>query len=372
MNWTAKGRSSVSSGPALLAGGPELAEWVIAGRTAPQAPRLWRFRLRWAAYWYKKLQTQQRRRMPASRPTRAPLLVLGLWRSGTTLLHERLADLPGMQSPQTWQCFNPSTFMLTSAPRGHRQRLRRPMDEGEVGPQTPQEDEFALLLQGAPSLYRAFIDPRRLDDLARQHFDVSQERVHSALERPWPADWLHFLAGVEAQGEGRRLVLKSPNHCFRLAELNELFQDSPQVWIGRPLAAVWWSNLRMWQAMFEQYALWPCPPGALERFLGRCIQAYAKALDQALQRREASRTAWVDFDDLASQPLGLLKVLAQFAGVAAADAPSEMLQALLKRHVARSPITPNLPLPEWLHPLQGQVEELHARARRLWGWRSMH
>jgi hypothetical protein len=54
------------------------------------------------------------------------------------------------------------------------------MDEGYIGTYSPQEDEFAALLLGEPSLYRAFIDPRRIDELTEM-LEVAQPHVSLAM-----------------------------------------------------------------------------------------------------------------------------------------------------------------------------------------------
>jgi len=352
--------------PALLAGAPGLCDWVLDGGRAERAPSAWRWRLRWHARWSRVLQAQQRQRGGAARPQQTPLFVLGLWRSGTTLLHERLSALPGLQSPLTWQCFNPASFLLTGAPTGPARAVQRPMDDGEVRPDSAQEDEFALLLQGAPSLYRGFIDPRRLGELATTMF-APMAPGRPPIGDAWADDWLRFLAGVERQGGGHRVVLKSPNHTLRWPALANLFPQAPRIWIGCPLEQVWHSNLRMWRAMFDTYALWTCPPGVLEAFLQRCIAQYLAALEQALAET-GPPPLWVDFEDLFAQPLPLLRALADFAAVDAEVCPEWVLADVVQRLPARPPRTAAAALPPATLPLAQAVDRLHAQARQRWHW----
>ena len=347
----------MSQVPALLPGSPALCEWTLAGGSAQCAPKLWRWRLRWHAHWHSRLQAQQQRRFGTARPRQTPIFILGLWRSGTTLLHERLAALPGLQSPQTWQCFNPSTFVLTGAPSRIARTARRPMDEGLVRSDSAQEDEFALLLQGAPSLYRGFIDPRRFDQLAEEMLGHSTGAAPDGSSPAWTNAWLHFLAGVEAQGGDRQLVLKSPNHSLRWTYIERLFPHAKRIWIARPLEQVWHSNLRMWRSMIETYGLWPCPDGALEAFLARCLSAYAQALSQALAETEAN-ICWVDFEDLFTQPTALLRALSDFTGQQLNADADALLAGIVQRFPAQAPNTRELPLPPALQSHQQALLEI--------------
>lgn len=350
----------------LLRGGRALADWLQAGGAGTaRAPLAWRCRLRWHAHWFDRLQAQQSALPVSSRAAELPppLLAMGMWRSGTTLLHERLTALPGHGAPRTWQCFNPSTFRLTGPPSPDATvQVVRPMDGGRITPLSPQEDEFAMLLLGEPSLYRGFADPRRLPELA----DAMLTGDGSG-GAPLTA-WQGFVEAVAlALPPGSRLVLKSPNHTLRLPWLDEHWPASPQVWIGRPLAAVWVSNLAMWQAMIKQYALWPCPAGVLEAFLQRCFTRYADLLAAALARAGGPLRVWVDYADLAAAPSESLQATARALGQALDRTAAEAIAAA---HPALTDRGAPPPLPATLQPLAQRIDALHAAACVRWGWRT--
>ena len=234
--------------------------------------RSWLYR--WHAFWFERNLALQSSLHGAVPIPEAPLFVMGMWRSGTTLLHTLLSQCPGLITPSTWQCMNPSTFRLQGPPaRGGT--VERPMDRVAVEAQSPQEDEFALLALGAPSLYRAFFDPRRLGELSQW---LNPDFWTTARAAEWQDDWYTFLGGVVAGREGR-LLLKSPPHTFRVKLLTQLFPRAAYVWIVRDPRDVFLSNRKMWTAMFEQYALWDWEPTQLDAFLlasmhyaGECIQ----------------------------------------------------------------------------------------------------
>src|SRR5262249_35452631 len=144
-------------------------------------------------------------------PLHPPVFILGVWRSGTTFLHELLAANESLLAPNTWQCMNSSMHLMNTPPTGGDVAVR-PMDGFLVTNESPQEDEFAMLAQGIPSVYLAFFDPRRLTELT--HWLDPQAWTDLAEEAWWPR-WRTFLASVQG-GRDVRLLLKSPNHTFRL------------------------------------------------------------------------------------------------------------------------------------------------------------
>jgi omega-hydroxy-beta-dihydromenaquinone-9 sulfotransferase len=208
----------------------------------------------------------------------APVLVLGPWRSGTTVMHELLAAATGLTTPRTWQCMNATTF--TTLPLGQRAKASaaRPMDGLAVDAQSPQEDEFALLTLGVESAYRAFWMPHRLDQL---HHTLAA--AHWLSDDTWLGPWERFLEGVlhSAPQPRQPLLLKSPNHSFRLAAIQRRWPGTRVVWMLRDGAGVAHSNLKMWRAMFGLHGLTPPVPGALEVFIAQALRACAQALDSA-------------------------------------------------------------------------------------------
>src|SRR5215831_19395539 len=94
-----------------------------------------------------------------------PLFVLGIWRSGTTHLHNLLAQDDRFAYPTTYQTSFPHTFLttekLSAKLLGFSLPDRRPMDNVKFGFAEPQEDEFALCCITGRALPMAWAFPRR-------------------------------------------------------------------------------------------------------------------------------------------------------------------------------------------------------------------
>jgi len=324
--------------PRPLYGGRPLADWTRAGGRPERRVAAHALRLAWHAYWFEQNWRTASRRLDALPPPDDPVFVLGFWRSGTTVLHELIAAATDWLTPRTWQCFHPSTCFLSGPPR-QQAAAERPMDAGRIETFGPQEDELALLLLGEPSAYRGFIDPRRLDECA----ELATTAVAAAPAATAPATtlprWQAFLRGIAAASPGSRLLLKSPGHTFRLPLLQSLFPRARFVWIGRESGEVLASNLRMWRAMMDTYALWDPPGGALERFLSRMFHACGGALERCLAEMPPQRLLWVDFAALTAQPRQTLADVLRFLQL---DGPREpaQLERRLTRALMRVPVHP--------------------------------
>jgi omega-hydroxy-beta-dihydromenaquinone-9 sulfotransferase len=187
---------------------------------------------------------------------RNAVVVLGYWRSGTTLLHELLCLDTRYTYPTTHACMNPHHFLFTevSALARGGASMQRPMDEMEVRSSSPQEDEFAFLSLGARSPYEALLMPAILPEALKL---TNPKDLSTEEEARWREVFLSFLAGVSVRGNGRPMILKSPTHGFRVSTLRELLPDARYVLISRDPFTNFESVVRMWRKMFETYAIGP-------------------------------------------------------------------------------------------------------------------
>jgi len=288
--------------PQPLFGARALADWVFAGGSPQRRIAGYRWRANWQAWWFEHHWRREELRLARLPLPADPLFITGLWRSGTTALHELVRAASGWPTPLTWQCFHPSTCFLTGPPRADA-RASRPMDAGRIATLGAQEDEFALLLLGEPSVYRGLIDPRRLRECGQQLW----QQAEGELER-----WQHFVRGIAASSPTARVLLKSPNHSFRLPLLSRLFPRAQFIWIGRHLGEVLASNVRMWQAMCGHYALWDSPAGQLQDFLHDMLRACVEALEWCLARLSREQLLWLDFEALRADPRTALRAVACF------------------------------------------------------------
>lgn len=242
---------------------------------------------------------------------RDAVVVLGYWRSGTTLLHELMCLDPRYTFPTTHACMNPHHFLFTEASilaRGGAS-AQRPMDEMVVQSGSPQEDEFALLSLGARSPYEALLIPSVLSEALKltDPSDLSPEE-----EQRWRQIFVKFLAGVSVRGNGKPVILKSPTHGFRVTTLRELLPDARFVLILRDPLTNFESVVRMWRKMFETYAIAPIPA---DDYIRESVLADRMRFETKLQSATAgladNRYAAITYEALVANPVSVIEQLYQ-------------------------------------------------------------
>jgi len=241
-------------------------------------------------------------------PIRRPLFVVGLPRTGTTLLYNLLAQDPHCRPLLTWEAFGPSLSAAderkTPDPRIRRAKMivkavkyaapqlevAHPMDP--LGP----EECLALLactfvtifLADAPS-YREWL------------MGLSREEIVTAYQ--------HFKRQLQAllwRRGGDHWVLKSPAHLFALDALVDVFPDGCIVQTHRDPLEVVPSGCSL-TAIFQglNYAE-VIPAEVADYYLTTLLQG----LDRAMKAREtmsSSRVFDMHFQDLMQDPIGCVR-----------------------------------------------------------------
>ncbi|MBW1750814.1 MAG: sulfotransferase, partial [Deltaproteobacteria bacterium] len=233
----------------------------------------------------------------------APVFIIGHWRSGTTLLHELLTMDSQFAYANTYQCFNPNTFLL---PAPILRKLvgwwlpeARPMDSMPMGISKPQEDEFALCILGAPSPYRGIMFPRLLKEYGR-YLRVSN--LPEDQQSRWKALYIYFLKKMTLRS-GRRLVLKSPTHSFRVAMLSRMFPGARFIYIKRDPYAVYKSSRHMWMTLLKHQGLQTFDPGIVDEYVKDTYIALCDAVEKDRTEVPANKFFEISYEKLIAKPV---------------------------------------------------------------------
>lgn len=237
-----------------------------------------------------------------------PLFILGHWRSGTTHLHNLIAqDTRQFAFANTYQVVNPHTFLTTEQKISRRFAWilpdKRPMDNVALSFQSPQEDEFAPCLMSLKSVYLGISFPRNEKFYSR--YLTFQDASASEWDE-WNHSFLWFLKKLTFK-YNRPLVLKSPPHTARIRLLLQTFPRARFVHIHRHPYSVFQSCRHYWNtATWHTYLQRP----ELENIHERILHRYKLLYDAYFEARNLiprNRLHEIRFEDLERDPIGELQ-----------------------------------------------------------------
>ena len=248
----------------------------------------------------------------ATAPVAAELFIIGLPRTGTTLLHGLLAQDPASRTPQTWEVMFPAGDGSAT-----EQQLRARCDArlrwaNRLAPQFKKIHPIAAAL------------PQECIAITAQVFQSIQ--FHTTHNVPDYQDWLEkqdqqlayrfhrrLLQHLQDGQEQSRWVLKAPGHLFALPALLNEYPDTRIVQTHRdPLRVVasMASHATVLRAAFSNRV----EPHAVaadwaERW-GRALETFLKARDEV----EPSRFLDVRYEDIEQQPMAVIEKIYAFCG----------------------------------------------------------
>ena len=229
-----------------------------------------------------------------------PVFVLGLPRSGTTLLQRLLALNPELAYASRLDCFNPHTFLVlrrlgAAWLAGHFPQRSRGIDNVRISWLTPDEDEFALAGLTVDGPWLGAVFPRRVPYYQQR----SPANPGWDGGPPWQAALATFTRKLVSLHD-RPLVLKSPLHTMRIPDILGVFPQARFVTIVRDPR----DQMRSVNSVARQAYAWPALQ--TERQSEDQYHAFNRfMLERYFQTRQQiapSRLLEITYEDLVAAP----------------------------------------------------------------------
>lgn len=196
-------------------------------------------------------------RRPQEGCGKAPVFIVGYWRSGTTHLHNLMACSPGFGIISPLASGLPGE-LLTLA-RWFRPLLERSLpdtrgvDQVAVTPNSPQEDEIPIASMHPFSVFHALYFPRHFRERFNQ--GVFFDDVSPAEVALWERRVRYFMAKV-VRHQGRETILvKNPVYTARIRQLLAIWPDAKFVHIYRNPYDVFASSVHYFTKMIGELAM---------------------------------------------------------------------------------------------------------------------
>lgn len=244
-----------------------------------------------------------------SAPVRPPVFIIGHWRSGTTHLYNVMSKAQGLAFVSPFATALPYDFLtLTrlfgpllekSLPRG------RYIDQVRVGPESPQEDEFAIANMTALSFLHGLYFPQRFEERFRK--GLFFDGAASGEVARWKRAITKFYGKLQRERPGATLLVKNPVYTARIALLREIFPGAKFIHIHRSPYKVFFSMRNFYDQLFEALSLQQPRVAGLDAHI---FATYQRMMNRCLRDSEAlpkNRYLELPFAELQEKPLAALE-----------------------------------------------------------------
>lgn len=264
-------------------------------------------------------------------PVFRPIFITGMPRSGSTFLHELLAQAPTLRAPRVWEVMSPVS--AGQPDRGWTDRrvwsaaiclwwFRRFAPKADaVYPMRARTPQECVAIHSYTLLSEEFV--------ATCHAPTYEKFLRSTDLRPAYAWEKRFLQHLQTGHSGTQWLLKSPDHTFGLEALFSIFPDALVVQTHRdPLDALR-SLIQLSEVLKGLYGR---PPDR-DELARHEAQNLAESLSRIMQYRDKhpelrNRFIDVNYSELVAAPLTVVRRIFHRFEIPLSDATDARMQLL--------------------------------------------
>jgi hypothetical protein len=236
-----------------------------------------------------------------------PVFIIGHWRSGTTFLHQLIFLDNQFTAPTMVQTILPEHLLFSTKYYVPFLNMimpgKRPMDEVELKPFVPMEDEFALVRMGCVSPFLRLLFPsakaKFLHDF-REFIPEGKELVK------WKRNLLLFIRKITFLTH-KQIVFKNPYHTPRMLLLSEMFPGARFIHIVRHPYKIIPSSINMWHIVAQDNSLkggWKKP--TIDE-TSEVLEKFFRSVDENKFKLGNNEFTEVKYEDLEANPVKELK-----------------------------------------------------------------
>ena len=239
-----------------------------------------------------------------------PVFIVGMPRSGSTFLHELLAQDPRHRAPRVWEVMFP-----LGEPGDETRRVRKaefclwwfrklaPRAD-EVYPMRAQTPHECVAIHSHTFLSEEFV--------SSAHVPGYEAMLRSTNLRPAYEWQTRFLKHMQLSAPGRRWIVKSPDHVHGLEQLFALFPDAHIIQTHRNPLEVLESSADLTRVLRALYAR----PGSRDEIRAREARVLAEGTERFIKFRDehpelSCRFIDVKYKDLAADPMAAVREIYQ-------------------------------------------------------------
>lgn len=243
--------------------------------------------------------------LPVMQDMEAPVFIIGHWRSGTTYAHNLLSCDDSFGYCSTYQTVFPH-LMLWGRPFFKRcmaavMPSSRPTDSMALGPDLPQEEEFALSNMTPCSHYHFWMFPRRMAEYRDRYLTFA---AATDAERGEFMDAQDKVMRIALHVSGKRCFLsKNPPHTGRVGMLLRRYPKARFIYLVRNPYVVYESTHNFFSATLQAVAMQSITAEELDRQIVLNYRALYGSYEADKRLIPEGQLFEVRFEDLEAAPI---------------------------------------------------------------------
>jgi hypothetical protein len=265
----------------------------------------------------------------AQQEIRQPLFIVGLPRSGTTLLHILLAADPEHRAPLTWEVMTPSPPTCDDEKR----RIQRAKQSCNcLNWLAPTFRHVHAVDAELPQECVGLMTPSFLSDQFDTMYYVPSYRAWFLRQDLLPAYEYHrrFLQHLHFRRSARRWVLKAPAHMFSLSTLLSVYPDALFVQTHRaPIEAM--ASVSSLITILRRVFSNAVDPVVV---CSEAIQYWSETLDRFLEQRDrldTGRICDLHHSEIRRDPLAAIRRMYEYFGWSLSREAEQRMRTVLRR-----------------------------------------
>ncbi|MDG6218854.1 MAG: sulfotransferase [Candidatus Thermoplasmatota archaeon] len=207
-----------------------------------------------------KESLRESKKIQSTQISKDPIFIIGHWRSGTTYLHNLLSLNSSFGYCSTFHATLPHVFLqsetLLKPLLSASIPSKRPMDDVSMGPDLPQEEEYAIANIIPDGYYNGWCFPKNMTQYMNH---VLIENVSKPRQKEWIDTYLFFVRKLTCYHQGKQLLLKNPAHTARISILKRMFPDAKFIHIHRNPYEIYYSMEKFMHIVLPRYCVQNVP-----------------------------------------------------------------------------------------------------------------
>ncbi|MGN6617452.1 MAG: sulfotransferase family protein [Ilyomonas sp.] len=252
------------------------------------------------------------RRIKRTTITKAPIFILGYYRSGTTLLHKLIASDKQFGFVTYYDIICPNTALLFGKPLKKilqffvkSFKIKTPFfnDTIPIMDEPAEEERFLINKASAYTDYWRFMFPLNWN----RWKSVSEQLKDDKFREHWQKEYLSLLKMITYKNSNKQLVLKSPPNTELIKYLLKVFPQAKFIYIHRNPCHLFYSMKNLWCKAIKKYCVHDISNEQVEEIIFNDYIQLTSQYEKDKCLIPVDHLIEIKYEELEKQPLSILK-----------------------------------------------------------------